>query len=52
MITNTSDSHQIPFQNKTKSKEHISKIAKKLKFEILQENFTCDTPSEVAWLDV
>ena len=44
MITHTSDSHQIPSQNKTKSK--LQKIAKNWNFA---RNFTCDTPSEVAW---
>ena len=47
MITHTSDSHQIPSQNKTKSKLQIQKIAKKSKFWNFEINFTCDTPSEV-----
>ena len=37
MITHTSDSHQIPSQNKTKSKLQILKIAKNSNFIILQE---------------
>ena len=37
MITHTSGSHQIPSQNKTKSKLRIKKIAKNSNFEILQE---------------
>ena len=37
MITHTSDSHQIPSQNKTKSKLQILKIAKNSIFLILQE---------------
>ena len=37
MITHTSDSHQIPSQNKTKSKLQIKKIAKNSNFDILQE---------------
>ena len=37
MITNTSDSHQIPSQNKTKSKLQIKKkTAKNTNFQILQ----------------
>ena len=36
MITHTSDSHQIPSQNKTKSKLQSLKIAKNLNFAILQ----------------
>ena len=47
MITHTSDSHQIPSQNKTKSKLQIlKKIVKNSNFE---RNFTLDTPSAVAW---
>ena len=37
MITYNSDPHQIPSQNKTKSKLQILKIAKYSNFEILQE---------------
>ena len=37
MITHTSDSHQIPSQNKTKSKLQILKIAEHSNFKILQE---------------
>ena len=37
MITYTSDSHQIPSQNKTTSKLRILKIAKNSNFEILHE---------------
>ena len=37
MITHTSDSHQIPSQNNTKSKLQILKIAKISNFEILPE---------------
>ena len=37
MVTQTSDSHQIPSQNKTKSKLQIKKIAKNSNFENLQE---------------
>ena len=37
MITKTCDSHQIPGQNKTKSKLQTLKIAKYSNFEILQE---------------
>ena len=36
MIFHTNDSHQIPSQNKTKSKLHILKIAKNSNFDILQ----------------
>ena len=36
MITHTSDSHQIPSQNKTKSKLQILKIARNSNFEILK----------------
>ena len=46
MITHTSDSYQIPSQNKTRSKLQIFKIVKNSNFAI---NFTRDTPSEVAW---
>ena len=37
MITHTSDPHQIPSQNKTKSKLQILKIAKNSKFGILHD---------------
>ena len=37
MITHTIDSHQIPSQDKTKSKLQIKKTAKNSNFEILQE---------------
>ena len=37
IFTHTSDSHQIPSQNKTKSKLQILKIVKNSIFEILQE---------------
>ena len=38
MITHSSDSHQIPSQNKTKSKlQFLKKIAKNSNFKILQE---------------
>ena len=37
MITHTCDSHQIPRQNKTKSKLQIKKNAKNSKFAILQQ---------------
>ena len=37
MITHTSDSHEIPSQNKTKSKLEFLKIAKNSNFIILQE---------------
>ena len=37
MITHTSDSHQIPSQNNTKSKLQMLKIAKNTNFEILQQ---------------
>ena len=43
MITHTSDSHQIPSQNNTKSKLQILKN--------FARNFARDTPSEVALLD-
>ena len=46
MITQTIDSYQIPSHNKTKSKLQIKKIAKKSNFA---NNFTNDTPFEVAW---
>ena len=36
MMTHTSDSHQIPSQNKTRSKSQILKIAKDWNFKILQ----------------
>ena len=37
---------------KTKSKLQILKNCKKIKFWNFARNFTCDTPSEVAWYDV
>ena len=37
MITHTSDSHQIPIQNKTVKVTNFKKIAKNLNLEILQE---------------
>ena len=37
MITNTSDSYQIPSQYKKKSKLQIKKNGKNINFEILQE---------------
>ena len=49
MITHTSGSHQIPSQNKTKSKLQILKNCQKFKFWNFARNFTRDTPSEVAW---
>ena len=51
MITQTSDSHQIPSQNKTKSKLQILKNCQKSKFWNFASNFTRYTPSEVAWYD-
>ena len=39
MIIHTSDSHQIPSQNKTKSKLRILRNCQKFKFEILQKTF-------------
>ena len=44
-----SGSHQIPNQNKTKSKLQILKNCQKFKFWNIARNFTRDTPSEVAW---
>ena len=52
MITHISDSHQIPSQNKTKSKLQIYKNFQKYKFWNFAKNFTRNTPSEVAWWDV
>ena len=49
MITHTSDSHQIPSQNKTNSKLQIYKNCQKFKFWNFAKNFTHDTPSEVVW---
>ena len=49
MITHTSDSLQIPSQNKTRSKLQILKIAKNPNFKNFATNYTRDTPSEVAW---
>ena len=49
MITHTSDSHQIPSQNNTKSKLQILKNCQNFKFWNFARNFACDTPSEVAW---
>ena len=49
MITHTSDSHQLPSQNKTKSKLQILKIAKNSNFEIFQE--TLHTTHLLKWLD-
>ena len=49
MITHTSGSHQIPSQNKPKSKLQILKNCQKYKFWNFARNFTHDTPSEVAW---
>ena len=47
MITHNSDYHQIPSQNKTKSKFQIyKKKAKNSNFKILQEQ---GTPSQIAW---
>ena len=48
MITHTSDSHQIPSQNNTKSKLQIWKNCQNFKFWNLARNFVRDTPSEVA----
>ena len=39
MITHTSDSHQIPSQNKTKSKLQIKKNTKNSNYEILQKTW-------------
>ena len=39
MITHTSDSHQIPSQNKTSKVTYFKKIAKNSNFEILQETW-------------
>ena len=47
MITHTSDSHQIPSQNKTKSKLQILEKCQKFKLLNLARNFTGGTPSEV-----
>ena len=52
MITHTSDSHQIPSQNKTKSKLHILKNCQKFKFWNFTRKFKRDTPSEDAWYHV
>ena len=49
MITHTSDSHQLPSQNKTKSKLQILKIAKNSNFEFFQE--TLHTTHLLKWLD-
>ena len=49
MITHTSGSHQIPSQNKTKSKLQNLKNCQKFKFLNFASNFICDTPSEAAW---
>ena len=49
MITQTSDSHQIPSENKTKLKLQILKNCEKSKFSNFARNFTRDTPSEVVW---
>ena len=47
MITHTSDSHQIPSQNKTKLKlQFLKKLPKILK---CCKELHIDTPSEVAW---
>ena len=43
MITHTSDSHQIPSQNKTKSKLQIKKKSPKIKFWNFARNFTYAT---------
>ena len=48
MITHTSDSHQIPSQNKTKSKLQIKQNAKNANFEILQDTVHA-THIQVAW---
>ena len=50
MITHTSDSDQIPSQNKTKSKFQIQKkLPKILIFKFCKKLYTRDIPSEVAW---
>ena len=49
MITHTSDSHQISSQKKTKVK--VKNLKKLPKIQNFARNFTCDTPSEVAWYD-
>ena len=46
MITNTTDSHQIPSQYKTMSKLHILKNCQKFKFWNIAKNFIRDIPSE------
>ena len=51
MITDTSDSHQIPSQKKTKWKLQPLKNCQKLKFPNFASNFTPDTPFKVAWFD-
>ena len=47
MITHTSDSHEIPSHNKTKSKLQLLKKLPKIQISKFCRNFTCDT-SEVA----
>ena len=49
MITHTIDSYQIPRQSQSYKFKNIAKISN---FENWQTDFTWDTPSEVAWLDV
>ena len=49
MITYTSDSPQIPSQNKTKSKLQILKKLLILENSNFATIFTHDTPAEVAW---
>ena len=49
MITHTSDSHQIPSRNNTKSKLQILENCQSFKWWNFARNFARDTPSEVAW---
>ena len=49
MFIHTSDSHHLPSQKKTKSMLQIAKNCQNFKFWNFARNFTCDTPSEVAW---
>ena len=49
MITHIIESYWILSQKKTKSKLQILRICQNFNFFNFDTNFTCDTPSEVAW---
>ena len=54
MITHTSDSHQIPSQNKTKSKLQIWKIAKnsmEMEMDPIKTVGATERTRDVGWMD-